>query len=237
MATKQSKKRRRIEESQPRELRERRFPAEKNRTHPAVAVVGMAGAAALGAGVWSRWFMDPAASYAMYLLVPGAAALAGALFWGDQNEPVRVGDGGIAIERNGEVLRVPWCDIQHVRREGGTLLVASEAQTLRISIGAQPQASAWILAEGARRLPDVIDIKPSAADDLPEPNENAGERLRVEDLQVAGRHCAASQEPIAFERDARLCPKCTQVYHRQHVPDRCTTCQAKLGTRALRPPA
>jgi primosomal protein N' len=47
-------------------------------------------------------------------------------------------------------------------------------------------------------------------------------------VQVAGRRCAKCDAVITFEVDARLCAQCGQVYHREHVPDRCVTCDAEL---------
>ncbi len=194
----------------------------------------MVGALGLGAGVWARFFADPAPDYWFWLLVPGAALVAGAIFWGDEREPVRVGDGGVAIEKSSEIVRVPWCDMQRIHIDGGALVIEGESLMLRIPVAAHQRAVAWVLAEGMKRVSDVVDVKPSAADELPKPSDRDGESMRVEDYQVAGRACAATDEPISFAKDARLCPRCGQVYHRAHVPERCVTCEARLGGRAIR---
>ena len=68
---------------------------------------------------------------------------------------------------------------------------------------------------------------------LPEPKDTDGELVPVEGLQVAGRQCAKSGKAISFERDARLCPNCGQVYHHTSVPKRCMTCKAELGEKAI----
>ncbi|HEX6765699.1 MAG TPA: hypothetical protein VF103_09485, partial [Polyangiaceae bacterium] len=78
------------------------------------------------------------------------------------------------------------------------------------------------------------DVKRNAVAGLPEPSENDGEVLTMEPLQVAGRHCASSGRPISFERDARLCPQCCQVYLKDEVPKKCVTCEAELGEKAVR---
>ncbi len=217
-------------------MRERRFAPEKARTPLPAAIVGMIGASGLGAGIWARFVMDPNPEYWFWLLVPGAALLGGALFWGDERDPVRVGDGGVAIEKNSEILRVPWCDVQRLHLDGQTLVVEGETLVLRIPVSAHRLAAAWVLAEAAKRVPDVVDVKPSAADQLPKPSSKDGESLRVEDYQVAGRACAATDQPISFAKDARLCPQCGEVYHRSHVPEHCVTCEGQLGESAIRVP-
>jgi hypothetical protein len=236
MAVTDTKKRRKVKQSKPRPMRERRFEPEKGRTPVVAAIVGMIGAFGLGAGVWARVFADPTPDYWFWLLVPGAALVAGAVFWGDEREAVRVGDAGVAIEKSSEIVRVPWCDMHRIHFDGGALVVEGESLMLRIPVAAHPRATAWVLAEGMKRVPDAVDVKPNAADDLPQPRDQDGESVRVEDYQVAGRSCAASDEPISFANDARLCPKCGQVYHRAHVPERCVTCEARLGGRAVRVP-
>ncbi len=215
------------------ELVERRFLPGRAQTSTAAFVVGALGAASLGAGVWGRFLSDPPFEHALYLLVPGAAALAGAVVWASEVGPVRVGDAGVVLEASAETVRLPWCDVERIRISGGELLVVGAKVTLTIPIGAHRQAAAWVLAEAQRRLPRIVDVKGDAADALPKPSEDAGEVRKIGDLQVAGRHCASSGQLITFEGDARLCPNCTQVYHRSHVPDRCGTCDAKLGSRAL----
>jgi len=80
----------------------------------------------------------------------------------------------------------------------------------------------------------VMDVKRSVVKELPEPKERDGELLTIDSLQVAGRHCAATDKPIAFERDARLCPNCAQVYHKDHVPKKCVTCNADLVGRVYK---
>ena len=39
---------------------------------------------------------------------------------------------------------------------------------------------------------------------------------------------------ISFERDARLCPQCCQVYLRDQVPKKCVTCELDLADKAVR---
>jgi len=58
--------------------------------------------------------------------------------------------------------------------------------------------------------------------------------VKIDSLQIAGKNCAASDRPIAFERDARLCPNCAEVYHKDSVPKKCVTCENDLGDRAVK---
>src|SRR6185295_2125995 len=147
--------------------------------------------------------------------------------------PIRVGDAGIAIEKGSEISRVAWCDIDRVFVSKDELVIRSEELTLTLPVRAHAPAVSWILSEGTRRVPDVMDVKRSVVDGLPKPKDVESETVPLEAVQVAGRHCAASDKPIAFERDARLCPNCAQVYHKDSVPKKCVTCEQDLGERAI----
>jgi len=216
------------------ERRERRFLPELTRTRTACIAFGWLGAVALGAGVWGRWVSEPAHDFAVYLVIAGALATAAALWWASTGSPVRVGDAGVATERGSEVTRLLWCDIQRISVDGKRLLVQGKERTISLSFELHRRAVAWVLSEAAQRVPEVMDVKQQVVRELPKPNPSDGQVLPVTDLQVAGRHCAASGKVIAFERDARLCPDCGQVYHHAHVPTSCKTCQKELGGRALR---
>ena len=112
-------------------------------------------------------------------------------------------------------------------------LIKGKNVTFTIPIAAHPRAVAWILAEGTKRVPEAMNVKKSDLAGLPEPRDLDGELVVLEGVQVAGRHCAATDKPIAFERDARLCPNCAQVYLKDNVPKKCVTCEHELGSAAL----
>jgi hypothetical protein len=227
---KKSKKKKRAAQ---RERKERRYVGEQTYASKVAVGDGMLGGLALGAGVYGQWISDQPSAAAPYLAIGGAIALGGALFYGDLGTlPVRVGDGGIAIERGRELVRVLWCDLERVYAKDGSLVVESDEQSFVIPIAGQPRAVARILAEGTRRVPDAMDVRRDAVSGLPEPSDHDGEILTVE--KVAGRHCAASDRPISFQRDARLCPRCCEVYLHEEVPKKCVTCDADLGEKAMR---
>lgn len=214
--------------------KERRFVGEQTYASKLSAGVGMLGCLSLGAGVYAKWVSEHPFAAAPWLLAGGAIVLGGALTFGDLGSvTVRVGDAGIALENGRELERVAWCDLERVYVEGGKLVLKSKEQTFTLNIAAQPRAVARILAEGTRRVPEAMDVKRDAVDGLPAPREDDSEVLAVESLQVAGRTCAASGKTIAFERDARLCPQCCQVYLKDRVPKKCLTCHAELGEKAL----
>jgi hypothetical protein len=217
-----------------RERKERRFAGNQNAAAPIAVGAGMLGGLALGAGVYAQWVSENSPSYAPFILAGGAFTLGASMFFGDaQAETLRVGDVGVALEKKGELLRFLWCDITRVAMEGQKLVLTSNSANISVPVRNQKAAVAWILAEGTRRIPDVMDVKRDAIAGLPEPSDKDGELVAVEGFQVTGRHCAKSGKPIAFERDARLCPQCAQVYHHTSVPKRCMTCQAELGEKAL----
>ena len=47
-------------------------------------------------------------------------------------------------------------------------------------------------------------------------------------VQVVGKRCAATDRIIAYEPDARVCPRCERVYYKASVPDACV-CGAPLA--------
>ena len=46
-------------------------------------------------------------------------------------------------------------------------------------------------------------------------------------VQVVGKRCSESDKVIAYEPDARVCPKCERIYQKFYVPDECP-CGASL---------
>ena len=217
-----------------RERKERRFSPEQTYSSNAAVGVGMLGALAAGAGVWGQWISDTPHTYAPYLFGAGALALGASLWFGDAGAvPVRIGDAGIALERGTELTRLAWCDLETVEVVGKQLVAKSKSTTFSIPIAAHPKAVAWILAEGTRRVPEAMNVKKSDLTGLPEPKELDGELVPLEGVQITGRHCAASGKPIAFERDARLCPNCAQVYLKDAVPKKCVTCERDLASGAI----
>jgi hypothetical protein len=215
--------------------KERRYVGEPTYSSKLAVWVGILGSLGLGAGVYSQWVSDNPAKAAPYLLVAGAVLLGGALYYGELGTlPIRVGDAGVAIEKGKEIERVAWCDLERVWIKDGKLRLEAGEQTFEIVIDAQPKGVARLIAEGTRRVPEAMDVKAKAVSGLPEPREGDGEVLVVESIQVAGRSCAKSGKTIAFERDARLCPQCCQVYLKDVVPEQCLTCEAELGDKAVR---
>jgi len=217
-----------------RERKERRFTPEQTYSSGAAVAGGMLGALATGAGVWGQWITDTPYSYAPFLFGGGALALGASLWFGDAGAvPVRVGDAGLALERGTELTRLAWCDLETIEVVNKQLVAKGKNATFTIPVAAHPKAVAWILAEGTRRVPDVMNVKQSELANLPEPRELDGELVPVEGVQVAGKHCAVTDKPIAFERDARLCPNCAQVYSKDSVPKKCVTCERELGAGAI----
>ena len=214
--------------------KERRFSPEPTYASRASIAGGMLGALALGAGVYGQWLRDDPRAIAPYLFGAGAIALGAALWFGDAGAlPLRVGDAGLAIEKGTELTRLAWCDLQRVFTERGELVAQGKELTLRIPVAAHRTAVAWILSEGTKRVPAAMDVKRASLIGLPEIKETDGEFVVIEGLQIAGRHCAASGKPISFERDARLCPVCGQVYLKDQVPKKCLTCDNELGPKAI----
>lgn len=221
------------------ERRERRFLPQSSVSPLLVRSTGGLGAALLGAGAWGHFYGHLAEGDQPSTLVVGAAAagfvLTGVAIWlGTSGDPaLRVGDGGVALEK-GELRRVPWYAIESIRWDEGALALVvrgvDEAKvdtTVRVPIKTQPHAAAWLAAEAKRRIPERLDVSEAVLEQLPAASPHAGTVLLLDPVQVVGRKCAQSSKTISYEPDARLCTRCEQVFHKDHVPARCT-CGARM---------
>src|SRR5580692_1810856 len=115
-------------------LRLRSDPRKERRFEPEgsaaawVSMLGMSvGAVLLGAGVYGQWLREsfrPDAGepykYAAYLLLAGALILGAVALFGPRSaRVVRVGDAGIALEKDsGDLERVEWRDVTGVLLDG-----------------------------------------------------------------------------------------------------------------------
>lgn len=188
------------------------------------------GAVALGAGVYAQWLRSGDAGphpYSLYFLVAGAVLLlAVALFGQSGARAVRVGDGGVAMERDEGVDRVLWCDVSRILLSSDAVTIQGSGTTLSVPRSVHAQAAARILREAADRIPEKLEDKDAqipSPDGAPEPA-----KLPLDPPQIAGRACKDSGKVLSFEKDARLCGKCGELYHKTSVPERCLTCDARL---------
>jgi hypothetical protein len=201
-----------------------------------VYLVGAIGAIAMGAGAWGQFGAliheggpEPL-KFAPYILAVGALLVGGAIWIGTSGEPaLRVGDSGLAVEK-GALRRMPWYEIERIEWRDETVRVTGKddmgvALVIAARLKSHPQAAAWIVKEARERVPTVVDVPEDAT--LPDPRASAGESLPLEPPQVVGKHCSASGKVIAFEPDARVCPRCERVFHKAHVPAACD-CGASL---------
>jgi hypothetical protein len=231
-----AKKTKSAKRSKPRERREQRFEPHASASPSVVYALGALGAVAMGAGVWGEFGSlvhetgpEPF-KYAPYLLAAGAVLVGIAIWIGTSGEPpIRVGDGGVGVERSG-VRRMPWYAVESIAWADGAVRITGKddvgaSMTVVASLASHPQAAAWIVKEARERVPAVIQVPEDAA--LPDVRVSAGESLAMDPPQVVGKHCAASGKVIAYEPDARVCPRCGRVYHKAHAPDSCE-CGASL---------
>ena len=210
-------------------LQERRLVATGQRMNPLTIAAGFVGAGALGAGTYSKWLNpnpDMPTGALLALGVAGAAYFAWQL--SREGLAVRVGDAGVAIERGNEIERLLWCDLERIRVDDAHLVLSGTGPTLSVSTTSHPRAVSWILKEAAERVPKAIDVKPNFTDQLPKPEAADGIQGPILSLQTTGRRCAQSRKIIRYERDARLCCVCTQVYLKEELPKTCVTCGKPL---------
>ncbi|HEY1696556.1 MAG TPA: hypothetical protein VGG39_30550 [Polyangiaceae bacterium] len=231
-----AKKTKSAKRSKPRERRERRFLPQAATSASIVYVVGAVGAIAMGAGAWAQFgsmLQENAPEplkFAPYILAIGAVLVGVAIWIGTSGDPaLRVGDAGLAVEKGG-LKRMPWYAIERIAWREEAVRVSGKddmggPMSLVATSKSHPQAAAWIVREARDRVPSVVDVPEDAT--LPEPRATAGEQLPLEPPQVVGKHCAASGKVIAYEPDARVCPRCERVYHKSSVPAACE-CGAEL---------
>lgn len=217
-------------------LVDRSAPRSERRFEPAsssaalLSVVGMSvGAVLAGAGTYGQWLRGELGpyKYAPYLLAAGAVLLFAVALAGQWGARVlRVGDAGVAEERGeGEIERIAWNAVERLVPAATTLTVQASGRSISVPLASQGQAAARIVAETKRRRPRLLEGLDLA---LPPLDEAAGDVLALEPPQVAGLRCRESDRLIAFERDARLCGLCGELYHKDSVPRRCATCNASL---------
>jgi hypothetical protein len=189
------------------------------------------GALLAGAGTYAQWFRAEELGphkLAPYLLAAGAALMiAVALFGHLGAKPIRVGDAGVAVEKDqGEIDRIPWHRVTRLALTPSALTVHASGTLISIPLRSQPQAAARAITEAKARLPELAaDLKSTGVEPL---DESAGEVMTLEAPQAAGQRCKASDKLIAFEKDARFCGRCGEIYHKDTVPKRCQTCTAVL---------
>jgi hypothetical protein len=201
------------------------------------------GTVLLGAGAYAQWLRDvvppmfgakmPAEPFgphpaAPWILLAGALALIAIAVFGPRTaRPIRVGDGGVGLEiEANEIERVAWHDVTRVLLGGDVLTVESSGTNLSIPVKLHPQAAARVVAEAKKRIQSRVEGVDEAA--LEKLDDAEGEVLPLDAPHVAGARCKATDRLIAFEKDARLCGRCGEVYYKESVPERCLTCEARL---------
>ncbi len=223
--------------TKPRPRRERRFEPIASTSPSVIYLLGAIGALAMGAGAWEEF--APLVSdatltpmkLAPYVLTLGAGLVGAAIWMGTSGEPMlRVGDSGLATEKGG-LKRMPWYAIERIDWREETVRVEGKddsgaPMTLSASLRSHPQAAAWIVTEARARVPAVVHVPEDAS--LPDAQADAGVTVELDPPRVVGKHCAASGKVISYEPDARICPRCERVFHKEHVPVTCE-CGASLG--------
>jgi hypothetical protein len=224
--------------AQKRERRERRFEAQSSHNPLLVKILGALGAVAMGAGTYGQFgpaMQEPPGEpvkFAAWILAGGAVILGAAIWLGTSGDPaLRVGDPGVSTEKGG-LRRLPWYGVEKVEWLGDAVRVTGKDEagadmTIVASLASQPDAAAWIVKEARARVPETVQIGDDV--NVPEASSRAGEVVAAEPPQVVGRRCAVSDKVIAYEPDARLCPRCERVFHKDHVPDTCP-CGASLSS-------
>jgi hypothetical protein len=214
--------------SEPGNLVERRFVAEPSERSNYQALVGGLGAAALGAGAYATWVPDLPMAAGPYLFGVGTIGLIAAFVMGSADAlPLRVGEAGVAVERGGDQPeRIGWYEVEKIALEGKDSVVVEGAQKRIVAPATHhAQAAGWIVKEALARIPKRVAVDEVKRDELAKAASDHAEVVKLEPMQVTGRRCKASNTIISFERDARTCKTCGEVYDKKHVPEKCLTCE------------
>jgi hypothetical protein len=213
---------------------ERRFVSQSATNPTLVGAFGAFSALLLGAGLWAYFYAKSFAGdeklrgLPSYVIAAGAV-LAGITIWiGTSSEsPVRVGVPGIAVEK-GELRRMPWWAVEKISFDAIALAIvvtgadeAGAAFVIKVPVKAHPEAVGYLVKEALDRIPRRVDISDEVLEKLPQAQEQAGQRLDLEPLQVVGKKCAVTGKTISYEPDARVCPRCERVYLKASVPKKC----------------
>ncbi len=204
-----------------------------------VYAIGAVGAAVLGAGVFEQFGnairkidVEPV-EWAPWLLAAGAVVVGVAIWIGTSTEAaVRVGIAGIAEERN-PMRRMPWWNVEDVSGSADVIVVRGKDEhdapmSVRFTRRAMSGALAWVVREAKERAPEQFELSDEVVEQIGKPSKQAGEVVACPPLQVVGKRCADSDKVISYEPDARVCPRCERIYHKDHVPKTCV-CGASLA--------
>jgi hypothetical protein len=224
--------------TKPRERTERRFLPQAATNPRLVYVVGGLGAIVLGAGIVAQFGnafrkteLEPV-DWAPWLLAGGAVLLGIAIWIGTSTAAaLRVGVAGIAEERN-PMRRMPWWRVEDVSGTADMITVRGKDETgaemvVRFTSASTPGALAWVVREAKERAPEEFEVPDDVVEQIGKPTKTAGQVVPCPPLQVVGKRCAESDVVISYEPDARVCPRCERVYHKDHVPKSCA-CGASL---------
>lgn len=213
-------------------MKERRFEAEPGAAANLQALVGGLGVTALGAATYATWVHDTPMEVGPYLFGAGiVGVIVASLMGSDNGFPIRVGDAGVAVERGeAQPERIHWYEIEKISWEGGDRIVVEAGKKKIVAPKAlHAGAAAWILKEGLARIPKRVTVPVDQQPAILAGTDDHGKTLAVEKMQLAGRRCKASNAIVSFERDARACSRCGEVYEKKHVPEKCLTCEAPMA--------
>ncbi len=213
-------------------VEERRFLPE-GRLSPLAWVVAIAGCIIMGFGIYGIWIASYDVPSAPWFMLGGIVTIIIALIVARlQRRVVHVGDAGVALLQRGRNVRIPWWQIETVSLSGKKLRVSGAEHTILLPYSEHGQAAAWILREADRRIPERVDKPDKKPKQLPRRDRAAGKKVPMHDIHVEGARCSFSDEPLEEEGVALLCPSCGALFHREHVPEKCTQCGRRLGDRA-----
>jgi hypothetical protein len=211
-------------------FQERRFePKSSGREYVSVVLMSLGGVV-LGVGVYAQFLSDAGpATWAPYMLATGVLLVVAYFLFGQaEARPLRVGELGVGFEQDGKVNRTRWYEIDSVELADDSLTLGVSGKPLRVSLLTHPGAARRIVVEASKRIPRRVALHDDDLQRIGEPRAGEGKTVEAEPPQVTQLRCLASDMPLTFEQDVRMCRRCGALFHRTAVPRRCVECGKKL---------
>src|SRR5690606_33637084 len=104
--------------------------------------------------------------------------------------------------------RTAWYQIEKIAMSGGSLTVKPPGAAIVLPLAAHGSAAQRLVDEAMKRIPDRVELDEGELGAIAAAGTDEGEGVLAEPPQVTEMLCAASERPLTFERDVRMCGRC-----------------------------
>ncbi len=199
-------------------------------------ILGVVGAFILGLSFYALWVIEPPTSWSSVGILISLISLGLCFYYSSVSETaVALGDAGVGVYDGQTRQSIAWYQLRTLCYSSGKLkLNPGDAKTeLSFNLRANPGASAALFQAAQTKSWCALENEESLKMAIARLPQRLGQKRNVSDMQIAGRKCAVSKKAILVESDARFCPDCGQLFHRETLPEHCSECKAPLSERSL----